>query len=243
MNDLGSGSFNVGNGSAVNTANEVWEAEFTPITLTVGESIEVNGSLSFQGGTGALAGGLFRWGIEDTSSLGTLTSGSWSGSGAANGYMWGLPTSGTGISGSFPTEITGHTGGAWYSSNNGYEVSTTSGGGNNNPSPADANTYDFTLEYTLTSANVMTISGTFSDLANAGSYSETGVWTDNGGNSGTVASDTFNSLGFFNSSTGSDVDGFDFSDVTVETIAVPEPVTLALFGLGALASVFIVCRR
>jgi hypothetical protein len=245
MNDLGSGSFDVGNGSAAPTGNTVWMAQFTPITLTVGESIELTGSFSFQGGTGSLGGANFRWGIDDLTGLGTLSSGTWSGSGTGKGYMWAIPTGGAGIGGGAPTEVTGHNGGgAWYSSNGGaYTTTTTSGGGNDNPSDAVANTYDFTLEYTLTSANVMTISGLFSDTSNAGSYSESGVWTDSGGDSGTVASDVFNTAGFFVSNSGTTADGFDFSDVDVQTIAAPEPATLALCGLGGLASAYFVRRR
>jgi len=241
MTDLGGGSFNVG-GSAVPSGNTVWAAEFTPVTLTVGESIEVNGSFSMAGDSGALGGGLFRWGINNGSGLTTLSSGVWGGNGNATGYMWGIPTGGVGVSGSPGGEVSAHTGGAWYSGNNGYGVSTVSGGGNNNPENATANTYDFSLEYTLTSANVMTIIGSFSDTANGGVYSESGVWADNGGNGGTVATDTFSSLGFFVN--GSDTpDGYNFSDITVETIAAPEPATFALFGLSGLAGAFMIRRR
>jgi len=242
VTDNGSGNFSAG-GSAAPTGNTIIDALFTPITLGVGNSILLTGSFNFQGNVGSLGGGNFRFGIADLSGLGTLSSGVWSGSATGSGYTWGLPTGGTGATGTATTEISGHNGTGSVISWNGGAYSTTrvSGGNNNNTQDATADTYAFSLEYTLVSANVMNITGSF--VGAGGDYTESVNYNDNGGNGGSVATKTFNSVDFFVSNSGTTATGFNFSNVSIQALSVPEPASMALLGLGALVGTFMARRR
>jgi PEP-CTERM motif len=238
LTDNGSGNFTVG-GTAVPTGNTIWFATFTPVTLSVGQTLEYTGSLTFSSGN--LAGGLFRIGAVNYTTPGTLSGGVWTGANdSASGYMLGIPTGGAGIGGANPSEVTGHNGGgSWVSSNNGYSVP---GGANNNAANATASTYVFNLQYTLTTATEMTINYSFSDTGAGGSYSETGTATDNGGNGGSVATGTFNALGFFVNGSDS-ATSYTFNGVSEQVTVVPEPTSMALLGLGALVGAFGLRRK
>src|ERR1700722_3094103 len=94
VTDNGSGNFNV---SGTSSGNSAIRADLpTAITLTLGSSVTVSGGFSFT--SGSMGAGLFRTGILDYSSLGTLTSGSWSVSDTASGYGYWPSDGGTALS-------------------------------------------------------------------------------------------------------------------------------------------------
>src|SRR5580698_4670527 len=70
ITDLGSGNFNA---SGTPSGNADMRADLpSAVTLTTGQSLELSGTLSWTGGS--MGGGVFRIGILDYASLGTLSS-------------------------------------------------------------------------------------------------------------------------------------------------------------------------
>jgi hypothetical protein len=223
-----------GNGNFVASGTPSGNADFradlpSAVTLTAGETLTLSGSMTIT--SGSMGGGVFRIGLLDYSSLGTLGSGQWSTSTTATGYWWGLPTGGSGVSNPGGGEITGKpasAGNAWFSGTGGYSVP---GTGNNNPNSLTAGTYNFSLAL---KDNGTSMSVAYSMIG--GSYSETGTVSD----STMTVPLSFNAAGFF--ANGSDTafasPGVSFGSVSETISTVPEPGTIALGITGAAALLF-----
>ncbi|MGP8199229.1 MAG: hypothetical protein ACLQU4_06990 [Limisphaerales bacterium] len=224
ITDNGGGNFTA---SGTPTGNADMRADLpTAVTLSAGESLTLSGSLTWS--TGSMGGGVFRIGIIDFSSPGTLSSGVWSVGPTATGYWWGLPTGGSGVSNPGGGEITGKpasAGNAWLSGTGGYAVP---GTGNNNSADMTPGSYNFSLSLLDQGSSVQI---GYSMVKTGSGYTETGTVVDN---VATVPL-SFNAVGFF--ANGSDSafasPGVSFGDIS-ETIAeVPEPSTIALGVMGA----------
>lgn len=234
ITDNGNGNF-VASGTP--SANADMRADLpTAETLAVDQSLELSGTLSWT--SGSMGGGVFRIGILDFSSLGTLSSGVWSVTASGpTGYWWGLPTGGSGVSNPGGGEITGKpasAGNAWYSGTSGYSVP---GTGNNNSSDMTPGNYDFSLTL-MNFGNEVNVS--YSMVKIGGGYSEVGSVNDTTGN----VPLSFNAVGFFanSSDTAFASPGVSFGDIT-ETYTVPEPASMALLGLGGILGAVVLRRR
>jgi hypothetical protein len=208
ITDNGSGNFVA---SGLPTGNADWRANLpTPITgLAVGQSVTVSGTLAWT--AGYMAAGLFRIGLIEYPSLGTLSVGVWSvAPSPTTCYWWGLPTGGGGVSGTISSEIVAKTGGTWFSGNGGgYAV----GGANNNAS--DMTPPSYTFSFTVQN-NGGTVGINYSMVKTGSGYTETGSVLDT---NGTVPLN-FNAIGFFAnaSDTAFTSPGVTFGSIT-ETIS------------------------
>jgi hypothetical protein len=229
LNDTGSG----GNISLTGTpsGNTDIRADLPggSVTLGVGQTLTFSGTFSIA--SGSMGGGVFRIGILDYASLGTLSGNTWSASATAPGYWYGPSTGGTQQAnpggGSDIVRKSSAAGNAWYSGTGGAAVGTTPAIANHIDASGSA-TYTFSLSL-LDTAGGMDVS--YSLLGNnSPAYSASGTVLDS---SGTVPT-TFNGVGFFaNGSDSAFAGGVTFTGLT-ETVVVPEPSPAALVAGGLL---------
>ena len=215
ITDNGSGNFVVTTSSSSNapSGNADMRANLpTPITgLAVGQSVTVSGTLAWT--AGYMGGGVFRIGIIDFASLGTLSSGVWSVGPTATGYWWGLPTGGGGVGNPAGGEITAKpasAGNAWLSGTGGYAVP---GTGNDNAS--DMTPPSYTFSFTVQN-NGGTVGINYSMVKTGSGYTETGSVLD----TNAIVPLNFNAIGFFanGSDTAFESPGVTFGSIT-ETIS------------------------
>jgi hypothetical protein len=199
--------------------------------------------VTFSGGfiinSGSMGAGLFRMGLLDYASLGTLTAGTWSTSATAAGYgYWpsagstalGNPSGGVDLVGK-PTSA----GNAWLSGTGGYGIP----GATANAGNISTGTYLFSFTVADTAGGVQL---SYSLQGSGGSsYSASGSYIDS---TATVPL-TFNGVAFDDNSSDSafgDAAGVNFTSLT-ETTVVPEPASMTLLGLGALVGTFVIRRK
>lgn len=215
------GDYTIG-GSAL-TSGAGWGAEFTPVNLSVGESIDLTGQFTITGSVGG--SGPFRLGLFNDN--GNLT-----GSSSWTGYLF-APSTGGSIAGG-AGEFSGHDGTGGYGST--YSGAYGFGTGNANAGTLANDTYDFSVKLSQLSASEVQMD--YSIVGQSASpYTETGVALDNGG--AATANTSYNAVGFYLANNGTTATSLAFTGVQITTAPVPEPATMSLLGGGLLGLLLI----
>jgi hypothetical protein len=203
------------------TGNDAPRASFSTLSLAVGDTLTFSGSFTFAAGN--IGNQQFRFGVFNSNgaNTGTLAGGSWSGATTTGwlGYMI-EPGTGTGNSTALVERNNPNTG-SWLSG-----TGTTTDQSISSTANALLGTYNFNLSLTLASASEMDISYFFNQTS-GGTYATGGSFADL-----TPSVISFNAVGFLlNQNVGGGVTPLTFNNVDV-TLAVPEPATFSMVGLG-----------
>lgn len=234
LTDNGGGNINI---TGVSTGNTTVRANLpTAVTLSLDQSITFSGGFNFS--SGSMGAGLLRMGILNYASLGTLTAGTWSVGATASGYGYWPSTGGTALGNpSGGVDLVGKpasAGNSWFSGTGGYAIpGATANAGNITPG-----TYTFSFTVANTAGGVQL---SYSLQGSGGStYSASGSYIDT---TATVPL-TFNAVAFDDNSGDSAFasPGVNFTGLTETLAVVPEPASMALLGMGALAG-FVAIRR
>jgi len=200
------------------TASTGMVAPFSPITLTLGQTITFTGQATF-GSLTALGNIQVRFGIFDTSTPAVSTS--------YKGYLAEIPNNAVG-------EVNGVIGvGNWASNTNNTALTITSGPSNTAgdalASGTTAEPFTFTISVTDNGSNSNTVKALLTS-SNGTTY----TWQETGTDSATAAdaNTVYNEVGFFmgNNTAANTV---NLSNLSVSIGAVPEPATVGLVVAGA----------
>jgi GH35 family endo-1,4-beta-xylanase len=195
-------------GSGSPTGNTALRCNFAAsVALGIGDSLTVNGTVSFT--VGELAGGVTRFGVfNNNGNTGFDSSGVWTFSNGTatatgySGYLVGVPANNGGITnwiggGTTPASIGGFKSGksnAWYSTQSSADVGL--GGTGAVAGPINGGSFDFTITLHRAAENHMDIAAGF--VKEGGGFSYSAVAADTGINTGgTISTSAFNSFGFF----------------------------------------------
>jgi len=192
---------------------------------------------SFTVTSGSMSGNQFRIGLLNYPSLGTMSNGVWSVGSAASGYWYGPATA------SNPGEIVVQhdTENPWYTSTGAYDLGPIGVSAGQIDGSGGAS-YDFSISLTWRHNSEAMIGNYSLQGDNNPVYSASGsFWSFN---SDYWCPTSFNAIAIYgNSSDTAFQSGITFSGLTETISQVPEPSSLTLIGMGALAGAFALQRR
>jgi hypothetical protein len=229
---LGAGTFNT-----TTPSGNLTPRALLPSTLTltnVGDEIVFSGQVAMAGANGINGNQSLRlWLVNSNgNATGTLSAGQWTGDTITGWLGYGVEIANLGAGNGqniINGRVTGNSG-SWFSGTGAYSVQNTAYSAAAFATPA---TYNFNMTLTLVATGIQ-VSYAFGDTGGTINLSNSAVDTGSGntGNVGHVTTTSFNAIGFLeNTSSGG---AATYSNVDVTYIAVPEPASLALLGLGGM---------